>query len=496
MHDAAFVFLETVISTFGKLMDPNIHPVREKYPHQDLQRAQKSYLAKVEKFQLPQPDPSLELIVVIPVYNEQKALPQLLQCLQKQTIQKKRFEIVAVDNNSTDQSGAIIQQFSLTHGLPVQLVHEQQMGCLKAIHKGMEWALARFAQCTGYGAIAVIDADDEIGPFWAETMLNCLQQSRSDMVRGPVAPGNKQKNRHLIKKPMGQIFHVENHLQAYINLVRSHLHSMLYGQTFKLLPWLPRITGPNMILHTTAYIAAGGLNPTPPGDQSSKIGSALLRLGFPVYHCSNPDATAYRSVRRSHRNYQQAGGFGVGFGPGYAECLSINARKQAYRYPNPEWLKFGFEKISQKLNNQDTKEQAAAKQWVLNYLSCPPDPNPLYRLGQNAETPAYVTLDLAEILLPVMISQLQGTDYRSYERFLLAREHIRQRLLLEDEMIDSEKFVTKLLKFFEINPNNLYQTHILKTITELKQIPALPRQSWFEQCSSILEIIYKELSVE
>ena len=477
-------------------MSPFLYPVREKYKLQDLQRAGNAYLSKTEKFKLPSPNRSLELIVVIPVYNEEKELPQVLECLQAQTINKNRFEIIAVDNNSTDKSASVIKQFAFTHHLPIYVIQEQQRGCLYAVRKGMEWAIARLAQhkIPGGGAVAAIDADDYIEPHWAETMLNCLLQSRSDMVRGPVIPKIKYQISQKQRPP--QIFNVENHVQAYINLVRSHLPSMLNGLAFTLRPWLPRITGSNIILHATAYIAIGGLNPTPPGDQASKLGGPLLQLGFPVHHCNNLKAAVYRSPRSSQRNYKQAGGFGVGFGPGYAECLSITTRKHSYRYPNPEWLELGFEKIRKDLANRDSIEQEMAKRWAMDYLARPPDPNPLYRLGQNVEMTPYVSLDFAEKVLPGMIARLDGIDYRSYELFLFARELIRQRLLLEEEMVNSEAFVTKLIQFFEINKNDPPQTHVVKALAEIKQIPLLPRQSWFKHCSSILETIYKELPVE
>ena len=55
--------------------------------------------------------------VVIPAYNEEKYLPACLEALSRQTF--RDFEVVVVDNNSTDRTAEIARS------LGARVVHEE-----------------------------------------------------------------------------------------------------------------------------------------------------------------------------------------------------------------------------------------------------------------------------------------------------------------------------------------------------------------------------------
>ena len=60
----------------------------------------------------PDKSPQTKISVLIPARNEEKNIGQLLQALQEQTYPGEFFEIILVDDHSTDATPAIVQQFS------------------------------------------------------------------------------------------------------------------------------------------------------------------------------------------------------------------------------------------------------------------------------------------------------------------------------------------------------------------------------------------------
>src|SRR5258705_10554226 len=59
-----------------------------------------------------QKQPSVKVSVIIPARNEEQDIGQLLQALQEQSYPKELFEVIVVDDHSTDATADIVQQFS------------------------------------------------------------------------------------------------------------------------------------------------------------------------------------------------------------------------------------------------------------------------------------------------------------------------------------------------------------------------------------------------
>ncbi|MGV9670402.1 glycosyltransferase family 2 protein [Gordonia sp. NPDC003504] len=105
-------------------------------------------------------DPQVRLSVVIPVYNEEDTIGTCLTLLLEQA--DHIAEIVVVDNNSTDRSAEIIQEF-IDQWRIVRVVNESNQGLVFARNAGMDSA-------TG-DVIARIDADTRVPPTWAATIV-------------------------------------------------------------------------------------------------------------------------------------------------------------------------------------------------------------------------------------------------------------------------------------------------------------------------------------
>jgi glycosyltransferase involved in cell wall biosynthesis len=109
-----------------------------------------------------------ELSIVVCTYNRQKFIYNCLQCLSLQTLDAGSFEVILVDNNSTDKSAEIIKQFIAAHPqLPFRYVFESNKGLSFARNRGIAEAKA--------GIITFIDDDAEATPVFAKTVLSFMQ---------------------------------------------------------------------------------------------------------------------------------------------------------------------------------------------------------------------------------------------------------------------------------------------------------------------------------
>nr|MCU0396174.1 glycosyltransferase family 2 protein [Chitinophagaceae bacterium] len=109
------------------------------------------------------------LSVVICTYNRQKFIGACLACLAQQTLSPSDWEVIVVDNASTDGTDGIVQAFISQHpGLPFRYVHEAQKGLSYARNRGIAEAAAPI--------ITFIDDDAEAVPHFAATILAFMQQ--------------------------------------------------------------------------------------------------------------------------------------------------------------------------------------------------------------------------------------------------------------------------------------------------------------------------------
>lgn len=107
-----------------------------------------------------------KISVIIPAYNEQEYLAACLDALAHQTFPRKDFEIIVVDNNSTDTTSEIAR----THGAD-HVILETRKGTNQARQTGFEHASGR--------VIAFLDADCVPPDFWLERIYIQLHQKPS-----------------------------------------------------------------------------------------------------------------------------------------------------------------------------------------------------------------------------------------------------------------------------------------------------------------------------
>ena len=94
----------------------------------------------------------MKISVVVPAHNEQKYIGDCLESLKKYAA-NELFEIIVVDNASTDKTAEIVKSFE-----GVKLVAEPQKGLTKARQAGLNAASGDL--------VAYLDADSRISENW------------------------------------------------------------------------------------------------------------------------------------------------------------------------------------------------------------------------------------------------------------------------------------------------------------------------------------------
>ena len=112
----------------------------------------------------------MKISVVIPVYNEEKYIHQCLSSLKSQVVQP--YEIIMVDNNSTDKTVEIAKRFN------IKILRESKQGISHARNKGYNAARGDI--------IARCDADCILNPNWIKRISHNFESKKN--ISGLIGP--------------------------------------------------------------------------------------------------------------------------------------------------------------------------------------------------------------------------------------------------------------------------------------------------------------------
>ena len=128
-----------------------------------------------------------ELSIVVPTYNERGRIAELVEAVCRVYRESGlRGEVVVVDDNSPDGTGAIADELATRH--PVTVVHRAgKLGLGSAVMEGFKVARAP--------VVGVMDADFSHPPAVLPTLLDQMRRSGADAVVGSrYIPGGGVKN--------------------------------------------------------------------------------------------------------------------------------------------------------------------------------------------------------------------------------------------------------------------------------------------------------------
>ncbi len=100
--------------------------------------------------------PDIKISVITPVYNKAVTLPQCLDSIIKQSITE--LEVICVDDGSTDNSGAILEEYVKKDGR-ISVISQNNRGAGAARNEALQRVRGRY--------VAFLDADDYFADYLA-----------------------------------------------------------------------------------------------------------------------------------------------------------------------------------------------------------------------------------------------------------------------------------------------------------------------------------------
>lgn len=166
---------------------------------------------------------SLKISVIVPAYNEEAVLEQCLRALESQTV--KPYEVIVVDNNSTDKTAEIARRFD------VRLVTEKKQGIIHTRARGFDEARGDI--------IGSLDADSVPRKDWVERIQRAFEEDDELLGLGGCAGATEV--------PTGSSFPEAILFQPLVRRADAHrygleMHNILYGH--------------NMAVRRTAWLEA------------------------------------------------------------------------------------------------------------------------------------------------------------------------------------------------------------------------------------------------
>ncbi|WP_314174027.1 glycosyltransferase [Streptomyces winkii] len=139
---------------------------------------------------LPPMGEATRMSVVLPVYNEAENLPAVLASLHGQRgahgpLDKSLYEVVLVDNNSTDDTVSIARRFAAEHpDLALHIVPEPEQGVACARKTGMDFASQRSVRREQADAerrfyLVSADADCRVDERWLWELLTAMDSGKA-----------------------------------------------------------------------------------------------------------------------------------------------------------------------------------------------------------------------------------------------------------------------------------------------------------------------------
>ena len=121
----------------------------------------------------------VKVSVLIAARNEEKNIEKLLESLKKQSFSKELFEVIIVNDHSTDNTDEIINDF-------INKNKELDVKLLKAEKKGKKHAISQALHSAINELVIVTDADCVLNDLWIESIVGFYQEEKCKMILAPV----------------------------------------------------------------------------------------------------------------------------------------------------------------------------------------------------------------------------------------------------------------------------------------------------------------------
>src|SRR4030043_1295029 len=126
-----------------------------------------------------------QISIVIPTFNSAQVLKACLESLANQTVSGEAYEVIVVDDGSTDETKDIVAKY------PVRYIYQQNRGPAAARNNGVNHAQGEIVLFT--------DADCDSEPNWIEEMIKPLNASQVVGVKGAYKTRQKELGPRLFQ---------------------------------------------------------------------------------------------------------------------------------------------------------------------------------------------------------------------------------------------------------------------------------------------------------
>lgn len=116
----------------------------------------------------------MKLSVVVPVFNVESYLQKCVGSLLSQDLPRDEYEIILVDDGSTDSSGRMCDDLAVANGI-IRVIHQPNKGLSAARNTGIAAAFGEYIQ--------FVDSDDSLNQNVLGALIGQMEQQNLDVLR-------------------------------------------------------------------------------------------------------------------------------------------------------------------------------------------------------------------------------------------------------------------------------------------------------------------------
>lgn len=234
---------------------------------------------------------AVDVTVVVPTYNRCERLTPLLASLAAQRAPDVSFEVLVVDNNSTDRTREVVERFVDAHPeLCLRYLFDPRQGVSYARNTGIARARAPI--------VAFIDDDVEAAPDWLLQLVRAFEaHPEIDVIGGRVRPAwHRPAPPWLTSRHHGAVAVQDRPAPMLVNAANASAC----------------LISANLACRAAACLAVGGFSPRYPRCQDREFQLRLWKAGFQGLYLPHievsVDVPDDRRTKQYHRRWQRTTG--------------------------------------------------------------------------------------------------------------------------------------------------------------------------------------------
>jgi glycosyltransferase involved in cell wall biosynthesis len=244
--------------------------------------------------------------VIVPTRNRANHLARFLDAMARQTLPRQQFEVIIVDNGSTDDTHEIVKR----SGPSLQIVYHRASvpGLHVGRHEGMRLARS--------DVLMFVDDDIQADPTWLEAVVNTITAPTVALVGG--------NNRPLFENPPPNWLRRWWDQSTYRGRALGYLSILDFGEgRFDIDPAF--VWGCNFSIRREVLLKAGGFHPDafPPellryrGDGETHVSEFVRRSGLRAVFNSAASVEHFIPKERMTKEYFERRAFAQGISDSY-----------------------------------------------------------------------------------------------------------------------------------------------------------------------------------